>query len=58
MFVIKKQNGQNSSLRILFGIDKNNGNVIIFYVGAPFHKGSKALSLSIKNFIDFDVKPL
>ena len=51
----KKQNG---SLRILFGIDKKKENVIIFYVGAPFHKGSKASLLSIKNFTGFDVKPL
>ena len=54
----KNQNGQNSSLRILFGIDKKKENVIIFYVGAPFHKGSKASTLSTKNFTGFDVKPL
>jgi hypothetical protein len=50
--------GQNSGLRILYGIDKDTGNFIIFYVGAPFHEGSKASSLSIKNFTDFALQPL
>lgn len=54
----KEQNGQNSSLRILYGIDKKKNNVIIFYVGAPFHKGSKASTLSSKNFTDFALQPL
>ena len=54
----KEQNGQNSSLRILYGIDKKKNNVIIFYVGAPFHKGSKASTLSSKNFTDFSLQPL
>ena len=54
----KDQNGQNSSLRILYGINKEKGIVIIFYVGAPFHKGSRASTLSIKNFTNFALQPL